>query len=80
MKHGRCPKCESAEVVADVQICPPAEGELRAVIDTKTIALVIQGQEAQPVRAWICGSYGFTESYAKHPERILAADREYRRA
>jgi predicted nucleic-acid-binding Zn-ribbon protein len=78
MKNGRCMKCESADIVANVQVCPPMEGELRAVIDTHTIAFIIQGQESQPVRAWVCGKCGFTEFYAQHPERILAADRQYR--
>jgi len=78
MKNGRCPKCKATDVVADVQLCPPMQGELRAVIDTHTIAFIIQGQEAQPMRAWVCGKCGFTELYATHPDRILAADKQYR--
>ena len=78
MKNGHCPKCASTDVVAEVHVCPPMEGELQAVIDTHKIAFVIQGQESQPLRAWVCGQCGFTEFYALHPERILAADRIYR--
>jgi hypothetical protein len=34
--------------------------------------------KSQPVRAWGCAKCGFTEFYALHPERILAAERQYR--
>jgi len=73
MKKGRCPKCGSKEVMADVEVRDDSRSghhPLRVVVvepePPKHGAIWVQGQSEGEIRAWICARCGYTELYTNN--------------
>jgi predicted nucleic-acid-binding Zn-ribbon protein len=77
MKNGRCPKCGSTEIMADVTV--------RDVGDSGPYPLRVEVEEPEPaqhgllwtpknaagdIRAWICSQCGYTELYTHNLEEL----------
>jgi len=77
MKDGKCPKCGSSEIMADVKV--------RDVADNGPYPLRVEVEEPEParhsliwmpkqamgdIRAWICSECGFTELYTNNLEEL----------
>jgi len=81
MKDGRCSKCGSAAVIPNVSVLEHsgADGStanVKAVVVGNPNAWVFKGEVRTSLKAWVCGSCGYTELYAKNPAALLAAYRK----
>lgn len=81
MKDGRCPKCGSADVIPNVSVLEhvganTSTENVKAVVARNPDAWVFKGEARTSLKAWVCGSCGFTELYAKNPAALLAAYRQ----
>ena len=81
MKDSRCPKCGSPDVIPNVSILEHVGANaslhsVRAVLEKNPDALFVRGEVRTSLQAWVCGTCGYTELYAKHPEALLAAYRK----
>lgn len=84
MKIGVCPKCGSADVMADVEVRDDGRSgghPLRVFIEepepAKHGAIWVQEQSTGDIRAWICASCGYTELYTTNLAALL---KSYRRS
>ena len=73
MKDGKCPKCGSRDVMADVEVRDDGRSSshpLRVVVEEpepqKHGAIWVAGQSTGDVRAWICAHCGYTELYTNN--------------
>lgn len=77
MRDGRCPKCGSVDVIPNVSVLDRVNGyrseNLTAVVEEKPGAWVFKGEVKTSLKAWVCGSCGYTELYSKNPAALLAA-------
>ncbi len=80
MKNGRCPKCGSKEVMADVEVRDDGRSgshALRVVViepePAKHSAIWVQPQAEAEIHAWICGRCGYTELYANNLANLYRA-------
>lgn len=73
-KTGKCPKCGSEEVIADVKaIDYYTEGsqcELSVGVYRKPEAFIFKDQRRSTLSAWVCGACGYVEFYADSPRTI----------
>ncbi len=83
MKTGRCPKCGSKEVMANVEVRDDGRSgnhPLRVVVigpePAKHAAIWVQPQAEAEIHAWICGHCGYTELYADNLKGLLASYRK----
>jgi hypothetical protein len=78
MRDGVCPRCGSSDVIPNVYVLDrghydrPA-GNLKVVVDENPNAWLFKGEVQSSLKAWVCGSCGFTELYAKDYAALLAA-------
>ncbi len=82
MKHGKCPKCGSKEVMADVEVRDDGRSSshpLRVVVEEpeppKHGAIWVGGQSTGDLRAWICAHCGYTELYTENLEELIKSYR-----
>ncbi len=85
MKKGRCPKCGSKEVIADVEVRDDGRSgnhPLRVVVlepePAKHGAIWVQPEAESEIHAWICGHCGYAELYADNPTALYTAFRKRR--
>jgi predicted nucleic-acid-binding Zn-ribbon protein len=81
MKDGHCPKCGSADVIPNVSVldnagAPGYSNNVRAVVVQHPDAWMFTGEVRTCLKAWVCGSCGYTELYANNPAALLAAYRK----
>jgi hypothetical protein len=81
MKEGHCPKCNSVDMMPNVSVLDNAgasghSNNVRAVVVQNPDAWMFTGEVRTCLKAWICGSYGYTELYANNPAALLAAYRK----
>jgi predicted nucleic-acid-binding Zn-ribbon protein len=80
MKDGRCPKCSSADVVPNLRILEHVGAtwseNLKVEAEQNPDAWLFKGEVKTSLKAWVCGSCGYTELYAKNPAALLAAYRK----
>jgi predicted nucleic-acid-binding Zn-ribbon protein len=79
MKDGRCPKCSSTDVIPNVSILEhngSVSENVKAVVAKNPKALFFRGKVKTSLKAWVCGSCGYTELYAKNPAALLDAYRK----
>ncbi len=71
----KCLKCESTQVINDVQVIDlESHAESLAVrVQTKPHARLFKGGVRVRLKAQVCGACGYTELYAKDPARLLKA-------
>lgn len=68
MKSGKCPKCQSGDIIADALVQSTANrGELTVATLLDPSALLLRGRQESTVSAWVCRSCGFVEFYADYP-------------
>ncbi len=85
MKNGRCPKCGSKEVMANVEVRDDGRSSshlLRVVVaepePSKHAAIWVQPQAEGEIHAWICANCGYTELYADNLRDLYGAYRKKR--
>ena len=80
LKRGTCPQCQSADVIPDVAIID--RGHYNTLNLPLTVGIfrnpaswlkkkLFQSQ----VKAWICGSCGYTELFVQDPAELLQIHR-----
>lgn len=73
-QSGKCPKCESTEIIADAKAVDRSEGHWRREFTVATFqnpeAFVFKGEQTSTVSAWVCGRCGFVELYADEPNTL----------
>lgn len=76
-KTGKCPKCESTNIIPEAKII--AQEAMDAAIPIFTLkarvvrhphAMIFEKPEHTVLKAWICGNCGYTEIYADDPQRL----------
>jgi predicted nucleic-acid-binding Zn-ribbon protein len=76
MKDSLCPKCQSSEVIPNVEIIDHAHLNqpmaLSATVYTNPEAWVFKGAIMKPFRARVCGGCGYTEFYVDDPQGLTA--------
>ena len=81
MRSGRCPKCESTEILEDVGMNTLGEGgpDGKIVFRLEGTSGFLKKSTRVEARAWICAACGYSELYAADPaqlaERWRAGDR-----
>lgn len=81
MRSGRCPKCDSAEILEDVGMNTLGEGgpDGKIVFRLEGTSGFLKKSTRVEARAWICAACGYSELYAADPaqlaERWRAGDR-----
>ena len=83
MKDGKCPKCGSAEVLADVMVRDDGRNgshPLRVVVEEPeplTHGVIwVQGQAVGELHAWICSRCGYTELYTDNLPELVESYRK----
>ena len=73
MKHGKCPKCGSKQIMTDVEVRDDGRNSshpLRVFVREPEPAshgrIWIQGSSTGELSAWICAKCGYTELYSNH--------------
>jgi len=77
MKNGKCPKCGSKQVMADVEVRDDGRNNshpLRIAVSEpeppKHGRIWIQGQSTGDLRAWVCAHCGYTELYSNNLDQL----------
>ncbi len=74
-KTGKCPKCGSAHVLADVRAIDRGdvnvEFELSVASYGQPDAHIFKQKRMSSVSAWMCADCGFIEFYADHPTKLV---------
>ncbi len=83
MKDGKCPKCGSRDVMADVEVRDDGRSSshpLRVVVEEpeppKHGVIWVQGQSTGDIHAWICARCGYTELYTNN---LVELSRSYKK-
>ncbi|HLK59900.1 MAG TPA: hypothetical protein VKU00_25285 [Chthonomonadaceae bacterium] len=73
----QCAKCGSHKIIPEARIWVrgPSDmtNELQVEVNEKPNALLFKGAHYGVLRAWICGTCGFTELYVNNPEELYTA-------
>src|SRR5689334_18598362 len=74
MKNGQpCPKCGSKDILADVRVEDKGRQgrhDLELVAFGNPNALIFTERQTTSVSAWVCGSCGYVDLYAKDVEAL----------
>ena len=80
LKSGVCPHCQSHNVIPGVRIKDMREqtlcdssSDLAVAVYDHPEALIFKGAHESTLHAWVCGTCGYTEFYADHPQKLRAA-------
>lgn len=77
MKDRVCPKCSATTIIPDIKI--PEYGHYNSVqplsikILERTRGWFNRRTRSFSLRAWICGTCGYTELYVDYPQRLYEA-------
>ena len=70
LKEGRCPKCDSQDVMAGVEVLDwgsngpqPLQVRVQEPEPPNPGFIYVRGSAYGPMRAWVCAACGFTELY-----------------
>ena len=82
MKNGKCPKCKSTDIIPELGVYAQAEqgGPIFVSLERpepkkKPLIWKVES-ETTGFQAWMCGSCGYTEYYAKKPALMLGAHKK----
>jgi ribosomal protein S27AE len=77
MRKGPCPKCSSSVVIEGGRIFDHFQGavksDLAVTVYERPEAWLFKGAVATSLRAWVCGSCGYTELYVENPKTLVDA-------
>ena len=81
MKNKLCPKCSSQEIVPNIEIRDYDASSYRPLSLTVDLprpndTFIYKGSASSEIRAWMCGSCGYTEFYSLKHYEILSAYRQ----
>jgi len=72
-----CAKCHSVKIIPDAMVIDRAdysvEDEFSVAVDEKPDALMFKQRIRSDVSATVCGDCGFTEFFAKEPQKLYSA-------
>ncbi|MBX7218954.1 MAG: hypothetical protein K1Y36_03335 [Blastocatellia bacterium] len=71
-----CPKCNSTQVIPEVQVFDQgqySDTHLKVALHEKPDAWLFKGTHLGVLKAWICGTCGYTELYLANPQELYAA-------
>ena len=85
MRDGKCPKCGSKQIMADVVVRDDGRNNthpLRVAVEEpepqKHGVIWIQEQSAGEVHAWICARCGYTELYTNNLAQLYESYKKSR--
>lgn len=71
---GKCPKCNSKDIIADAKAVDRSDGgwerDLSVATFGKPDALLFKDKRISNLSAWVCRSCGFVEFYADEPQSL----------
>jgi predicted nucleic-acid-binding Zn-ribbon protein len=74
-KSGKCPKCDSTNIVVDAKVHDRGRGimdeEMSISTYRKPDALVFKETRLSNVSAWACAACGYIELYADEPQILV---------
>ena len=80
MKHGKCPKCGSKQIMTDVEVLDdgrdtshPLRVFVREPEPPKHGRIWIQGTSKGELTAWICANCGYTELYSNNLTELYSS-------
>ena len=76
---GTCPKCQSPFILPEVRVRDTGQAslaDLHVEVLKDPDALIFGNPVHSEIKAWICGSCGFTELYAEEPGNLWVAYKE----
>jgi predicted nucleic-acid-binding Zn-ribbon protein len=75
-QSGRCPKCGSADIVADAKAIymKYAEADLSLATYRNPEAAIFRGKQTTTLSAWLCVGCGYVEIYADTPQKLRIAE------
>ncbi len=83
MKDGKCPKCNSADVIPQVAIPDQFElgmaSDLSLKMSENPDAFLFKGTKSSTLRAYVCGSCGYSELYLDDPRVLWEAYQKSKR-
>jgi predicted nucleic-acid-binding Zn-ribbon protein len=73
-RSGKCPKCESTDVIADVKAVDRGHYDSQHSIKLATYktpdAFLFKGEQSSTVLSWVCRGCGYVELYADAPAQL----------
>ena len=81
IEHGPCRACGSTRIIPNVEVLDQGEGSdghLQVVVCGDPHALIFKDRVYGKLRAWVCGSCGFTELRVRNPEELYLKSLEAR--
>jgi ribosomal protein S27AE len=80
MKDGTCPKCSTTTIIPDMKIPEYGHANMEQPLTVKLLErpnkLFNRGKHIHILRAWLCGTCGYTELYVDDPQRLYEAYQE----
>lgn len=77
MKDRVCPKCFATTIIPDMKIPEYGHYNLEQPLSVKILerwgGLFRRRMRSFSLRAWICGTCGYTELYTDYPQRLYEA-------
>jgi predicted nucleic-acid-binding Zn-ribbon protein len=67
LRNGSCPKCQSAEVLHNVET---ADRDALSIMVYEGSGVIPRRGRSFPIRAWICADCGYTELYVTEPQAL----------
>jgi len=73
-RSGKCPKCESKNLIADAKVLDRGAYNIPSAISVATFrdpdVAIVDEKRSSKVSAWVCGACGFLELYADVPKSL----------
>lgn len=69
----RCPKCDAAQVIRNVQVAGAVNHTMGVAVELDQEAVVFKGAVTRQLSARVCGSCGFVEFYVPDPKELWDA-------
>jgi predicted nucleic-acid-binding Zn-ribbon protein len=74
-KTGKCPKCESTNIIVDAKAVDHGHGHSEFDMEVAQYgnpgALFFKDKHSSSVSAWVCADCGYVEYYADTPKKIV---------
>jgi predicted nucleic-acid-binding Zn-ribbon protein len=67
LRSGSCPKCQSADVLHNVET---ADRDALSIMVYEGSGVIPRRGRSFPIRAWVCAHCGYTELYVTEPQAL----------